>query len=186
MHRNAIIMNNQREVVEFLSRPSSYASSPDRVETFETHGAFVFLAGEEAYKIKKAVRFAYMDYSTLEKRHHFCERETSVNQAIARDLYLGTIPITRERDGGLAIDGAGIHAADEKGAFEHGRDRAANGRISLNPDAAPPMHGIPREPRVKRAWNIAFRHRRFARTNPKRESRFKFWSQSECLISQTS
>lgn len=107
MHRDAIITNDQREVVEFLSRPSTYASSPDRVETFETHSALVFLAGEEAYKIKKAVSFAYMDYSTLEKRHHFCERETSVNQTIARDLYLGTIPITREKDGGLAIDGAG-------------------------------------------------------------------------------
>lgn len=59
--------NDQAEVIAFLADPSSYVDV-DEVERFETHGNLVFLAGSDAWKIKRAIRFSYMDFSTLEKR----------------------------------------------------------------------------------------------------------------------
>ena len=63
----------------FLGDPASY-SGVQRVDRFETHGNLVFLAGSEAWKIKRAVRFPYMDFSTLEKRHAACMREVEINR----------------------------------------------------------------------------------------------------------
>jgi aminoglycoside phosphotransferase family enzyme/predicted kinase len=99
--------HDQAEVIAFLSDPRSHPTRPDRVERFETHGALVFLAGEEAWKIKRAVRFPYMDFSTLEKRRAVCEREVEVNRRFAPEIYLGCAPITRARDGRLGVDGDG-------------------------------------------------------------------------------
>jgi aminoglycoside phosphotransferase family enzyme len=94
--------NLQSEVVAFLSDPASYAAV-ERVERFETHGNFVFLAGGDAWKIKRAVRFPYMDFSTLEKRHAACVREVEINRRFGSDLYLGCVPIgprrSRRREG---------------------------------------------------------------------------------------
>jgi len=67
----------------------------DRVERVETHGNLVFLAGSEAWKIKRAVQFPYMDFSTLERRHTACVREVEINRQFGSDLYLGCVPITR-------------------------------------------------------------------------------------------
>src|SRR5690606_9971169 len=99
--------DEQAEVKAFLADPASYPSRPDQVERLETHGALVFLAGDEAWKIKRAVRFPYMDLSTLEKRRAVCQREVEINSAWAPQIYLGCIPITRERDGRLAFGGDG-------------------------------------------------------------------------------
>jgi aminoglycoside phosphotransferase family enzyme/predicted kinase len=98
---------DQAEVIAFLSDLRSYPMRPDRVERFETHGALVFLAGEEAWKIKRAVRFPYMDFSTLEKRGAVCASEVEINRRFAPEIYLGCVPITRGRDGRLAFDGGG-------------------------------------------------------------------------------
>ena len=98
---------SQRAVVAFLQDPASYPARPDTVDMQETHGAMVFLAGDTAYKIKKAVAFPYMDFSTLEKRQHFCDREIAINQPAAPEIYLGLVAITQEADGGLAFNGAG-------------------------------------------------------------------------------
>jgi aminoglycoside phosphotransferase family enzyme/predicted kinase len=92
--------NLQSEVVAFLSDPASYAAV-ERVERFETHGNFVFLAGGDAWKIKRAVRFPYMDFSTLEKRHAACVREVEINRRFGSDLYLGCVPIGRSQTGRL-------------------------------------------------------------------------------------
>lgn len=97
----------QGEVVAFLSDPRSWRPALERVEHIETHGAHVFLAGERALKIKRAVRFAYMDFSTLDRRRSVVEREVELNRRFAPGLYLGTIAITREPDGRLAIGGDG-------------------------------------------------------------------------------
>ncbi len=97
---------DQAEVVAFLADPSSYAGVSS-VERFETHGNLVFLAGSEAWKIKRAVRFPYMDFSTLEKRRAACAREVEINRRLAPDLYLGCVPITRAPDGRLAFAGDG-------------------------------------------------------------------------------
>ena len=96
---------DQREAIEFLGRPESYGV--DRVERLETHGNLVFLAGADAYKIKRAVRFEYMDFSTLEKRRAACHREVEVNRRWAPDLYLGCVAITRRPDGTLIFNGGG-------------------------------------------------------------------------------
>jgi len=102
----AVQRNDQREVIDFLSDPNSY-SGVDRVERFETHGNLVFLAGSEAWKIKRAVRLAYMDFSTLEKRHAACSREVEINRRFGSDLYLGCVPIARSPAGALILGGNG-------------------------------------------------------------------------------
>jgi aminoglycoside phosphotransferase family enzyme/predicted kinase len=97
---------DQAEVISFLSDPASYAGA-DGIERVETHGNFVFLAGSDAWKIKRAVRFAYMDFSTLEKRRAACENEIAINRRFSPDLYLGCVPITRSAGGTFAFSGDG-------------------------------------------------------------------------------
>ncbi|MDX1576216.1 MAG: AAA family ATPase, partial [Kiloniellales bacterium] len=96
---------DQDEVAGFLQDPATHGGAP--VERFDTHGAMVFLAGSRAYKVKRAVEFSYMDFSTLAKRQEACEREIALNRRTAPSLYLHTLAITRGRDGGLALGGDG-------------------------------------------------------------------------------
>jgi aminoglycoside phosphotransferase family enzyme/predicted kinase len=96
---------DQSRVIEFLARPETHGVR--QVQRLETHGNLVFLAGESAYKIKRAARFGYMDFSTLEKRRCACHREVEVNRRWAPDLYIGCVPIARRPDGSLALGGAG-------------------------------------------------------------------------------
>jgi uncharacterized protein len=86
----------QAEVVAFLSEPRSYGADVQAIERHETHGAIVFLAGERAYKLKRAVKFPYMDYSTVERRRQMCMREFSINRRMAPELYLEVRPIVRD------------------------------------------------------------------------------------------
>ena len=102
----AVHRNGQSEVIAFLCDPNSY-SGVDRVERFETHGNLVFLAGSAAWKIKRAVRLAYMDFSTLEKRHAACVREVEINRRFGSDLYLGCLPIARSPAGALVFGSNG-------------------------------------------------------------------------------
>lgn len=98
---------DQAAVVAFLSGPAAYDSDVDCVSRIDTHGAIVFLAGPRAYKMKRAVRYPYMDYGTLERRHAMCEREIALNRRTAPDLYLAATPVTRAADGKLALGGDG-------------------------------------------------------------------------------
>lgn len=102
-----MIVDDQRELIEFLSRPTSYPDRAARVERIDTHSAVVFLVGARAYKLKRAVRYDYLDFSTTDLRHRFCEAEVTLNRRTAPGLYEGVVPVTRERDGRLAIDGSG-------------------------------------------------------------------------------
>jgi uncharacterized protein len=92
----------QEDVIAFLSNPRSYPAVK-RVDRIETHGNLVFLAGQEAFKLKRAVDFAYMDFSTLEKRHAACVREIAINQHFGSPLYLECVPIARSHAGTLAF-----------------------------------------------------------------------------------
>ena len=85
----------QEDVLDFLSRRETHgcAEGPKRIDT---HGAIVFLAGPNAYKVKRAVRLPFLDYSTLDRRKAACEAEIAVNRANAPDIYLGTVPIVRD------------------------------------------------------------------------------------------
>jgi uncharacterized protein len=96
---------DQSEAVALLQDPATHGGQP--VDRFDTHGAMVFLAGPLAYKIKRAVRFPYMDFSTLEKRQWACEREIAFNRRTAPGLYLRTAAITRTQGGGLVLGGDG-------------------------------------------------------------------------------
>jgi len=99
--------DEEREVAAFLADPATYPDGIGRVGVIETHVARVFLAGESAYKVKKRVRLPFLDFSTLEARHHAVARELEINQPHAPGIYLGLVPIVREESGCLALGGEG-------------------------------------------------------------------------------
>ncbi|WP_108881515.1 AAA family ATPase [Anderseniella sp. Alg231-50] len=100
-------VSDQAEVITFLRDASSYAGLVQSVEVIETHAAMVFLTENEAFKIKKAVTFPYLDFGTVKKRKAACEHELRINQPHAPQIYLDVIVITREASGDLALGGAG-------------------------------------------------------------------------------
>ncbi|ASG23406.1 AAA family ATPase [Nitrospirillum viridazoti] len=91
-------MDDQTETLAFLAHPESFGAR-GRVERIDTHISHVFLAGDRAYKLKRAVRYSYLDYSTVERRRHFCLAELAVNRRFAPNLYLGLRPVLRTPDG---------------------------------------------------------------------------------------
>jgi len=95
----------QGEVLAFLASPATHGGAP--VQRIDTHSAVVFLAGDSAFKVKRAVRYSYLDFSTLGQRRAACEAELEINRVFAPALYLGVIPITREKNRGLRLAGAG-------------------------------------------------------------------------------
>jgi aminoglycoside phosphotransferase family enzyme/predicted kinase len=86
-------------LIEALQRPSAYPAPVGAVEVIETHISVVFLAGDHAYKIKKPVDLGFLDFSTLSRRHRFCEEELRLNRRLAPELYLDVVPVTRGPDG---------------------------------------------------------------------------------------
>lgn len=98
---------SEDEVTALLSNPATYPEVPARVDVIETHCARVFLAGAEAYKVKKHVRLPFLDFSTLEQRRRATSREVEINQPHASTIYVGLMPITRGTSGALALGGRG-------------------------------------------------------------------------------
>lgn len=95
----------QAEVVAFLRDPASHGGIvPDEVVT---HSARIFLAGDRAVKLKRAVRYDYLDFSTPEQRHAVLDRELALNRAMAPMIYDRVAAVTREPGGGLRLDGDG-------------------------------------------------------------------------------
>ncbi len=91
--------------VAFLSRPKAYRPAPAEVTPRETHMSWVFLAGDRVYKLKKPVRFPYLDFSTLARREAACRAELRLNRRLA-PTSISTSRRCVARDGGLAIGGA--------------------------------------------------------------------------------
>ena len=83
----------QARLARALQDPAVWDPPVDAVEVRETHISWVLLAGEHAYKLKKAVDFGFLDYSTLEKRRQQCEREVTLNRRTAPMIYLGVLPV---------------------------------------------------------------------------------------------
>ncbi len=81
-------------LIQSLLNPAAYQHAVDNNELIETHISWVLLTGQYAYKIKKNVQFDFLDFSTLEKRHFYCEEELRFNRRFAPDLYLNVVPIT--------------------------------------------------------------------------------------------
>ncbi len=99
-------MDDQSEVLAFLASPAGHDGAAP-VERIDTHGAHVFLADDRAVKIKRAVRYDYMDLSTMEKRRDLIRREFELNRPAAPELYRDVVPITRKADDTLAWEGDG-------------------------------------------------------------------------------
>jgi aminoglycoside phosphotransferase family enzyme/predicted kinase len=96
---------SQQAVFALMGDPAAHRGA--KVRRIDTHAAAVFLAGERAYKIKRAVKFPFLDYSSTEKRKAACEAELEVNRPFAPSIYRRIVAITRQADGQLALDGRG-------------------------------------------------------------------------------
>jgi uncharacterized protein len=90
-------------LMEAMSNPDFYPHHPEQVELIQTHISYVFIAGSYVYKVKKAVKFDFLDFSTLEKRQHFCEEELRLNRRLAPDTYLGVVEIGDDNRGNLRL-----------------------------------------------------------------------------------
>ena len=84
-----------------MSRPDFYPHRPEKVDVVQTHISFIFIAGNEVYKVKKAVDFGFLDFTTIEKRKFYCEEELRLNRRLAPETYLGVVPIAEDATGAL-------------------------------------------------------------------------------------
>ncbi|MBA3909600.1 MAG: kinase [Rhodobacter sp.] len=98
--------DEQAEVIGFLMSPGAFPAD-GQINHIETHSAHVFLCGEVALKIKRAVRYDYLDQSTPELRQALVQRELDLNRSIAPMIYRDVVPITRAPGGGLELSGSG-------------------------------------------------------------------------------
>jgi uncharacterized protein len=101
-------------IVRALSQKESYPHQPEEVEVRQSHISYVFLAGPIVYKIKKPVRFSFLDYSTLDKRRHFCKEEVRLNRRLAPDMYLDVVPILESEGRFVLGDGAATEQCGKK------------------------------------------------------------------------
>ena len=86
-------------MIKDLLSPKAYPHRPGEIELRQTHISWVFLAGDLVYKIKKPVDFGFLDFTTLEKRKHFCEREVVLNRRLCPEVYLGVVPVVKTKEG---------------------------------------------------------------------------------------
>jgi len=93
--------------VAFLKQPQTYPDHPPRVDTIETHMSWVFLTPHHAFKLKKPVRYDYLDFSTLAARRINCDEEARLNRRLAPGVYLGVVALTIDAQGEVQIDGQG-------------------------------------------------------------------------------
>ncbi|NIV75619.1 MAG: hypothetical protein GWN37_12490 [Gammaproteobacteria bacterium] len=93
--------------VAFLQRPASYPERTGHVESVETHMSWVFLTEHHAYKLKKPVRYDFLDFSTVDARRADCHEEVRLNRRLARGVYLGVVALSSDARGELSLDGPG-------------------------------------------------------------------------------
>jgi uncharacterized protein len=86
---------DQKQVVDALMKPEAYEENPGNIELIQTHISFVFLTMRFVYKVKKAVNLGFLDFTTLEKRRFFCEKELELNRRLCRDMYLEVVTINK-------------------------------------------------------------------------------------------
>jgi hypothetical protein len=98
----------ENEVEAAFLNPRLYPHQVERLEVEESHISTVFLTGPFVYKVKKPVNLGFLDFSTLEKRRFFCEREVLLNQRLSHGIYLQVVALTRE-PWGYSLNGTGEH-----------------------------------------------------------------------------
>jgi uncharacterized protein len=134
----SILPSNEIEIgakVAFLSQSDAYSPPVNGVVRRETHMSWLFLAGDRVYKLKKPVRFSYLDFSTLARREAACRAELRLNRRLAPDVYLDVAPLRITADGlsvggekGLVVDWLVVmRRLDERAMLEHA---IAAGRIA--------------------------------------------------------
>jgi len=103
--RAGAVTEDQSDTIAFLASGAGSGSPAD--EIIETHGAMIFLCGDLAYKLKRAVWFPYMNFSSIGKRREFCRAEVKLNRRTAPEIYLNASPVMRNAAGALALGGPG-------------------------------------------------------------------------------
>ena len=93
VHRGDAVVQDQMTLIRALQDPALYDPPVGDIRLLETHISWVILTGEFAYKVKKAVSFGFLDFSTLEKRHFYCQEEVRLNRRFAPDLYLDVVAV---------------------------------------------------------------------------------------------
>jgi len=93
------VLETQGQLIAFLEWPESYPHKPTEVRPIQTHISWVFIASPFVFKVKKPVNLGFLDFSTLQKRHYFCEREIALNRRLAPEIYLDAVPVYQTDSG---------------------------------------------------------------------------------------
>ncbi len=96
----------QKSVIAALQSPGTWPGQPGRVDVIETHAAYIFMAGNEVLKVKRAIRLPYLDFTMLDARQRVCERELQLNAPHAPGLYRDAVAIRRRDDGTFSVGGS--------------------------------------------------------------------------------
>ena len=99
------------QLIETMKRVDFYPHNSAEIELIETHISYVFIAGDIVYKIKKPVKFDFLDFTSLEKRKFYCEEELRLNRRLAPDTYLDVVAISRDAQGNITL-GNGVEVID--------------------------------------------------------------------------
>lgn len=99
---------NGSDLIAALSSPEAYAFPvTGEIEVLQTHISMLFFVNDRVFKVKKTVDMGFLDYSTLDRRRHFCEEEVRLNRRLAAQIYIGVSPIVRDADGVIRVSAAG-------------------------------------------------------------------------------
>lgn len=98
-----MICEDQTAIIAYLSSPEAFADGTETVGRVSTHISEIFIGTDRVYKLKRAVKYPYVDFSTLDLRLKFCEAEVRVNRRTAPDLYLDVKPVTLDSGGAYAV-----------------------------------------------------------------------------------
>ena len=164
------------DLVADLLRPGAYPTPhPEHVELRETHISWVFLTEGEVFKVKKPVRFVFLDFSTLDARRRACEAEVRFNSRLAAGTYLGLVPVRRDAEGrhhfgpeGEVVDWA-VHMLRLPDAYRADERLAAGTLVPAHIDAVASMfadfHARARSDAAVSGWGTAAAIARNVREN---------------------
>jgi aminoglycoside phosphotransferase family enzyme len=91
------------QLIETMKKVDFYPHNPATVEFIQTHISYIFIAGDIVYKVKKPLKFDFLDFTSLEKRKFYCEEELRLNKRLAADTYLDITAISRDSQGNITL-----------------------------------------------------------------------------------